>query len=523
MSHISVIKLKTEVSPEVVYYYFSKNKYFCCLDSSLSSSKYTRFSYFCLKPDFLIRSCEGINEKRCLINDKTMIRNCHPLDFLNHFTDKYIRFTFLSGHKKMHLSFYDEKDDTFYKKFSLNSKILPDFKGGFIGYFSYDLKKYIEKLPDTVENDLRLPVFNLFFFRKVFSYNHKEKSWYFTEIIDNPVSDNKECEFLSYGDVKKSALSASQILEKVKKTQKTNNIIKEIARRYVSSEIRNINIHSDILKEDYLKKLLKVKKYIHEGEIYQANYTQRFSCKIPVKPNDFYFILREKNPAPFSAFLSFPDFFMASTSPERFIFIKNKYIETRPIKGTRPRGENKYQDSVLRKELKNSLKDRAELNMIVDLERNDLGKFCDYGTIKVKSHAVIEKYARVFHLVSTVTGRIREGTNFKKILKAVFPGGSITGAPKIRAMQIIDEVERNARGVYTGSLGYISVDGRIDLNICIRTFIIKDDKFYYNAGGGIVEDSLPEEEYRETLQKGKALEEALRFFEYQNLKKVLEE
>lgn len=523
MSHISVIKLKTEISPEAAYYYFSENKYFCFLDSSLSESRHARFSYFCLKPDFYISSRDGINEKRCFKTDKTVIRKCHPLDFLNNFTDRYINFAFSAGSKKTNLSLYDENDGTFNKEISPDRRLLPDFKGGFLGYFSYDLKKYIEKLPDTVEDDLCLPVFNLFFFRKVFSYNHKEKRWYFTEVIGNLDKNDKEYISLSPDDIKRSAFSASLILEDIMKLQKTNDITKEIARRYINSGIRSINISSNILKEDYFEKLLKVKKYIHEGEIYQVNYTQRFSCEMPVKPNDFYFILRKKNPAPFSAFLSFPDCFLASTSPERFIFIKNNLIETRPIKGTRPRGENKYQDTVFRKELKNSLKDRAELNMIVDLERNDLGKFCDYGSVKVKSHADIEKYAKVFHLVSTVTGRIREGTDFKKILKAVFPGGSITGAPKIRAMQIIDEVEKNARSVYTGSLGYISVDGTVDLNICIRTFIIKNSRFYYNAGGGIVEDSIPDEEYRETLQKGKALEEALRFFEYQNLKKVLGE
>ncbi|MCL4376825.1 MAG: anthranilate synthase component I family protein, partial [Actinobacteria bacterium] len=224
------------------------------------------------------------------------------------------------------------------------------------------------------------------------------------------------------------------------------------------------------------------------------------------------YILREKNPAPFSAYISFPEVSIGSSSPERFLYIHNGAVQTRPIKGTRPRGKNKSEDQEFINELKSSLKERAELNMIVDLERNDLGKFCDYGSVEVKEHAVIEKYARVFHSVSTVTGRIRSGFDLADIIKATFPGGSITGAPKIRAMQIIDELEPVTRNIYTGSLGYIGIDGTIDLNIVIRTFIIKDGKLYYNVGGGIVEDSDEVQEYKETMDKGSALLEAIRFF-----------
>jgi len=244
---------------------------------------------------------------------------------------------------------------------------------------------------------------------------------------------------------------------------------------------------------------------------------------LPVEPMDLYYILRGKNAAPFSAFLKFPDFCVGSSSPERFLLLKGDIIETRPIKGTRPRGRDDKEDYKNMTELKNSIKDRAELNMIVDLERNDLGKFCYYGTVNVPEHAVIEKYARVYHSVSTVTGRVKKGTDISDIIKAAFPGGSITGAPKIRAMEIIDGLEPTARGVYTGSIGYVGIDSTTDLNIVIRTFVIKQNKFYYNVGGGIVEDSVPEEEYRETLDKGIALEETLKFFTGKNLKKLIKE
>ncbi|MBM3713867.1 MAG: anthranilate synthase component I family protein, partial [Actinobacteria bacterium] len=211
---------------------------------------------------------------------------------------------------------------------------------------------------------------------------------------------------------------------------------------------------------------------------------------------------------------------VGSSSPERFLFLKKGIIETRPIKGTRPRGNNEPEDKRYIYELKNSIKDRAELNMIVDLERNDLGRFCEYGTVRVKEHAIVEKYAKVFHLVSTVTGKVRKGYDIVDILRATFPGGSITGAPKIRAMEIIDELEPTVRSIYTGTIGYIGIDGTMDLNIVIRTFIIKGRRFYYNVGGGIVEDSEPYAEYKETLDKGLALKETLEFFLYKNLSKI---
>lgn len=520
MNNILIIKLKTCPCPEAVCYYFSSKEHFCFLDSSLPGSKYSNFSYFCFEPDFLLKSSGQVNEVEFFKTKKTEKITGHPLDFLDENIESCVNFSFSAKQKKPQILFYDEEKNHYTKDIEKNTR-LPDFKGGFLGYFSYDLKNYLERLPVSVKDDLKLPVFSLFYYKNLFSYAHKEKKWYFIKILDNLSSKKNQEEYISVDDVRKVAQNVSIMLENAK-AFKEEEIIKTIAKKYEHLKISNIKINSNIKKKDYLDRLLKIKKYIHEGEIYQANFTHRFAYNMNVGAGDFYFILRKINPAPFSAFLNFPECTVASTSPERFILIKDRYIETRPIKGTRPRGKNKSEDAFFRKELKSSIKDRAELNMIVDLERNDLGKFCDYGSIRVKNHAVIEKYARVFHLVSTVTGKIRKNTTFARILKSVFPGGSITGAPKIRAMQIIDEVEKNARNLYTGSLGYISVDGITDLNICIRTFIIKGDKFYYNTGGGIVEDSISEDEYIETLHKGKALEEALKFFEYKNLKKVLE-
>jgi len=224
---------------------------------------------------------------------------------------------------------------------------------------------------------------------------------------------------------------------------------------------------------------------------------------------ELYRRLRQINPAPFAAYLGFEGVSVVSSSPERFVHLSGKAVETRPIKGTRRRGETEAEDKALAAELLASAKDHAENVMIVDLERNDLGRVCEVGSVAVTELAALETFPTVFHLTSTITGKLREDKDGIDLLQATFPGGSITGAPKIRAMEIIDELEPTRRSVYTGSIGYLGFNGDIDLNIAIRTFIVKDGKAYFQVGGGIVYDSDPEAEYRETLDKGKALFDAL--------------
>ena len=523
--NILVIKLNIKFSVETVYYNLSENDYFCFLDSSLEENKYSKYSYIGFEPVFDIQSKGNKNIFKNIKTGENSEEEGNPLDFLEKILSKNVFFNFKEKSKKISISFFDNSNGQYIKKAENIVKKFPDFKGGFIGYFSYDLKNFIEELPQTCIDDLNLPDLHLIYFKNVLSYSHKEKCWYYINIYNEDenfykkkFNDVKNIEF-----VKNIANTAElKIAQKIKFVSE-DEIRKRIVQKYILKNINQVNISSNITKRKYSVNLLKAKKYIHNGDIYQVNFTHRFHSKLQVDGHDFYFILRKINAAPFCAYLNFPEVKIASTSPERFLYINKNYIETRPVKGTRPRGKNQKEDQHFKDELNNSLKDRAELNMIVDLERNDLGKFCKYGSVKVKEHAVIEKYARVFHLVSTVTGKIKTGTAFSRILKAVFPGGSITGAPKIRSMQIIDELEKNTRSIYTGSIGYISVDGIADLNIAIRTFIIKNNNFYYNTGGGIVEDSNPDEEYEETLQKGKALEEALRFFKCDNLLKLNKE
>ncbi|HEY4695761.1 MAG TPA: anthranilate synthase component I family protein [Candidatus Hydromicrobium sp.] len=534
LSTISAIDLET--SPQDAAYALKDKSHLCFLDSSLIPNKYSRFSYIAWDPKLVIKSYGYKNEFISSAGGVSYYSYQHPLSFLKQNIKDYIYSPPGSEIKNTGVVCID--NGRIVKTTKKIEEKLPHFKGGFIGYFSYDLKNYIEKLPHRAVDDINLPLFYLAYYDRLLAYSHGDSRWYF--IKNFPVSESKEEESKEEDiDVCQTAFQENDYIDSdirnvdlIKKInpdvesildglKKTADIKTNIIGKYYRRNISNVKLHSNLTRQSYIDKVLKTKEYIHNGDIYQANFSQRFETELPVEPMDLYYILREKNAAPFSAFLGFPGFSIGSSSPERFLFLKKDTIETRPIKGTRPRGKDKAGDDKNIIELKNSVKDRAELNMIVDLERNDLGKFCYYGKVKVSEHAVVEKYARVFHSVSTVTGKVKKGVDASDIIKAAFPGGSITGAPKIRAMEIIDELEPAARSVYSGSIGYIGVDSTMDLNIIIRTFVIKGNKFYYNVGGGIVEDSVPEEEYRETLDKGIALEETLKFFRAKNLKKLL--
>ncbi|MEK7790798.1 MAG: aminodeoxychorismate synthase component I [Deltaproteobacteria bacterium] len=264
-------------------------------------------------------------------------------------------------------------------------------------------------------------------------------------------------------------------------------------------------IESNLSFEAYKAMIEKAKFYIEEGEIYQVNLSQCLMANVSCSPFEIYKKLRKIHPSPFSAYLNLGDFQILSSSPERFIQItKDQLIQTEPIKGTIRRGKNEEEDTLLKTELLQSEKNRAELMMIVDLERNDLGKICHYGSVKVPTLIELRSFATVHHLVSVIEGELKT-IHFPDIIKAIFPGGSITGAPKLRAMQIIDELEPHNRGIYPGSIGYVDYRRQADLNIAIRTIVHQKGVVYFPLGGGIVSDSTAESEFAETLQKGKAL------------------
>jgi aminodeoxychorismate synthase component I len=272
-------------------------------------------------------------------------------------------------------------------------------------------------------------------------------------------------------------------------------------------------------RADYVSAVRRAIEYIGAGDVFQVNLSQRFAGACPADGLAVYSRLRAVNPAPFSAFLRCGGVEVACSSPERFLLLEGDRVTTCPIKGTRPRrrGDDAF-NARMERELRRSAKEHAELAMIVDLERNDLGRVCDYGSVQVQQHAAVEAYPTVLHLVSTVTGRLyRAHHNEFDLIRAAFPGGSISGAPKIRAMEVIEELEPHARGIYTGAIGYISFHGRMDLNIVIRTIVRTGGQVYVHVGGGIVADSDPDAEYRETLHKGRALFEALNCANYDEI------
>lgn len=367
--------------------------------------------------------------------------------------------------------------------------------GGAVGYFSYDLCHFIERLPSTAIDDLKLPECYFAFYDAVLAFDNLDGKAYIASTGFPELEEDRR--------VRRAKLR----LEEMK--TRLSEVPSEEEPLLAGSAEETTTLRSNFTHAGYLEAVERAKEYIRAGDIFQVNLSQRFDAPLTVPPYELYRRLRRVNPAPFASYLNFDGVTIVSASPERFLRLKDGLVETRPIKGTRPRGKTPVEDVALARELIQSIKDRAEHVMIVDLERNDLGRVCRYGTVRVRELMILETYATVFHLTSTVEGRLREGKNRIDLLKATFPGGSITGAPKVRAMEIIDELEPTRRSVYTGSIGYLSFGGELDLNIVIRTFIIKDGRAYFQVGGAIVYDSDPEAEYQETLDKAKALIQAL--------------
>jgi para-aminobenzoate synthetase component 1 len=330
--------------------------------------------------------------------------------------------------------------------------------GAAVGYLGYGLRRHIERLPDTAVDDLGIPDCHLAFYDRVHPFDPRP-------LFPPPPAP---------------APALPPHLD---------------------------GLRSTFTRQAYEGAVQQALAYIQAGDIYQVNLSQRFQAPCDRDPFDAYLCLRAQSPAPFAAYLRYPDFAILSSSPERFLRYqpRHRLIETRPIKGTRPRGLDPQSDRALAKELLTSVKDRAENVMIVDLERNDLGKVAEVGSVVVTGLYELETYATVHHLTSTVQARLRADSDIVDLLRAAFPSGSITGAPKIRAMEIIDELEPVTRGVYTGAIGYIGFDGSTDLNIAIRTMVIKEGIASFYVGGGIVADSEPAWEYEETLHKGAAM------------------
>ncbi|UCD32891.1 MAG: aminodeoxychorismate synthase component I, partial [Desulfobacterales bacterium] len=357
---------------------------------------------------------------------------------------------------------------------------------GVLGYLAYDLKDRLEKLPRTSIDRLRLP--HIYFVAPSIIVVH-DKITDSTRLCITKRTDSKQ------GNVDVDLAFFKQTLSARKPTYRSFSGDPE-------------GFKSNFIKSNYIHAVEKIKEYIVAGDIYQVNMSQRFEMTFEGETFSLFKALYEKNPAPFFAYINAEDHQIVSTSPERFLLQTGNKVETRPIKGTRPRGKTPDEDKKLGEELKQSKKDDAELSMIVDLLRNDIGKVCKAGSVRVAEHKRQEAYQNVYHLVSIVEGELDTRRDSVDLLKATFPGGSITGCPKIRTMEIIDELEPDRRHIYTGSIGYISFHNTMDLSIAIRTATIYNGKIFFSVGGGIVFDSNPIDEYEETIHKGRTLMEA---------------
>lgn len=444
---VKVREVKINYNPLEVYNVFKDEINTILLDSSKEDKVLSKFSFIGINP-FMIFESKG---QEAFIN-KVKVEG-EPFIVLEHLIEKY------------------KCDDNDYNN-------IPLISGG-IGYISYDTGRILEKLPDTSDEDFNISDMKFIFYRNIIVFDLENNKQYITSITD--YGYNEELDYLE----EKISLAT---------------IIKE-----KNFESVNSNFKSNFEKEDYKNAITKLKNYIVSGDVYIANMTQRFYTENQEESFEIYKKLRTINKAPFSAYMNFEDFQVISSSPERFIEINKGKVVTRPIKGTRPRGENEEEDIKNSLELINSEKDRAELLMVVDLERNDLSKVCKPHSVKVTELFKLEKYATVFHLVSTVEGILKDDVSAVKCIRECFPGGSITGTPKIRAMEIIEELEGLKRNLYTGSIGYFDFRGNADFNIAIRTIIKKENKAYFGVGGGITYDSIEEDEYNETLDKARAL------------------
>jgi anthranilate/para-aminobenzoate synthase component I len=376
----------------------------------------------------------------------------------------------------------------------------PPFVGGAVGIISYDFVHYFERLPRKAHDDLLLPDAHFLLFNTVISFDHKTKK---TFIISCPGINEEGFSEPTDGNY---SLMYDSACEKISRLYDRLQAKKIGNTEITGSFSRPIELRYEMKRGDYENIVKRTKEYIKAGDIFQANLSQRVSAWIgDTEQWKIYKILSRINPSPFAAYLDMGDYQIVSSSPERLLFFNDTVVETRPIAGTRPRGQNAKDDMNLRTDLLLNEKERAEHLMLIDLERNDLGKISHYGSVFVDEFMITEDYSHVIHIVSNVKGTpVKNKTCFDAI-RAAFPGGTITGVPKVRCMEIIDELEHVTRGPYTGSLGYISFDGTMDLNIIIRTFVIKNGTAYVQAGAGIVADSDPEKEYFETLKKAEAL------------------
>jgi para-aminobenzoate synthetase component 1 len=473
-----------ELTPDQVFENLHRLPGFFFLDSSLAEHPLARYSYIGVHPVQTLRSRgEGLD----LVEGKK-IRHLHgnPISILAaHLRQRELR----SG-----------------------SPMIP-FPGGAVGYFSYELGAFTAERAMNRRDDLGLPEMHVGFYDTLLAFDHNAGRWYGAAadltggrgatVRKRLGKDIDKLAELSRHQARGPA--GSSIIDSSEEAAADAALHPDR-----SFTVDGVPVTSTLSKIEYMEAVSKIREHIAAGDIYQANLTQRWSLPFDEEPGALYRALRQASPAPFGIFLNTGECVIAGSSPESFLSVRGRTIETRPIKGTRPRGATPPEDDALREELLGSEKDRAELTMIADLERNDLGKICEPGSVEVQELYRSETFSNVHHLVSVVRGELKPGVGFEEIMDATFPGGSITGAPKLRAMEILDSLETTVRGPYTGAMGYFGLDGSMELNVAIRTLVLSQGRCHLGVGSGIVADSDPEAEYAECLAKARDMITALR-------------
>ena len=376
---------------------------------------------------------------------------------------------------------------------------LPPLIAGAIGYFSYDMVRLIERLPKRLRDEIGLYDAVLMFYHGLIAFDHvQHRLWIVRNVFTEGHGSLRSKYDAAVREIKRTRqlLEEPVVAERPKKSSRT-------------SKRAPMKVNSNFRRPEYLDVVHKAKQYIRAGDIFQVVLSQRFSVKAQAEPFEIYRQLRALNPSPYLFYLQLNDVSVVGSSPEMLVKVQGRDVFYRPIAGTRRRGKDEAEDQHLEREMLSSEKERAEHIMLVDLGRNDLGRVCEYGTVKVEKLLTVERYSHVMHIVSSLRGRLREDVDCFDALMACFPAGTVSGAPKVRAMEIIEELERTRRGIYAGGILYLDFAGNLDSCIALRTMVVKNGVAYVQAGGGIVADSTPEGEYQESVNKSKALLTAL--------------
>ncbi len=461
-----VADLETPVS---VYAKVFKEGCSCLLESIEGSAKLSRYSFIAGDPFLILKACGERLE--FTLEGQTSVERGNLITALREILTRY-KAARIPG--------------------------LPRFFGGAVGYVGYDAVRLFERLPNGPQDDLGVPDTFLIFPESVIVFDHYTAR--LKIIVNTRIA----------GDPEASYTEAVEKIERLTRSVRNNSCaFLRQARRSCLHE-GTPPVKSNISRQEFIKKVEKIKDYICAGDILQAVLSQRFEAEININPFEVYRTLRTLNPSPYMYYLDFGEVRVAGASPEMLVRLEDGVVETRPIAGTRPRGETQEIDRKLEEELSNDEKERAEHVMLVDLGRNDLGRVSIYGSVEVPTFMACERYSHVMHLVSEVKGRFREDKDALDAFAACFPAGTVSGAPKVRAMEIIDELEPSKRGPYAGAVGYFSFAGNMDTCITIRTIIFANGKAYAQAGAGIVADSQPDREYEETVNKAQVLMEAIK-------------